>query len=86
MKRNISYHRNGIHGLPFHVAIIKDKQNGPMLVVRFDKDADTETGQVICAAFNLEQLCHGNIEFGSNSFRGDEFAPIIDKLIAREAA
>jgi hypothetical protein len=57
-----------------------------MLVIRFDKSADADTGNVICVAFNLPKLTAGIIESGENSYRGDYFAPIIDKYIEQESA
>jgi hypothetical protein len=74
----LATHRNGICGLPFTVAIVKDGKR-KMLVVRFDKQADKDTGNVVCAAFDLEKLALFDIEFGSNSWRGDHYHQIIDK-------
>jgi hypothetical protein len=80
--KQIARHRNGICGLPFTVAIVAEKdQYGcrEMLVVRFDKSADKDTGNIVCAAFDLAKLAQGDIEFGSNSWRGDHYNEVIDR-------
>src|SRR5574341_2169060 len=78
---SIDYHRNGVCGLGFHVLIIRDEDR-KMLVVRFDKSADNDTGSVVCAAFDLAELGKDNIAFMENSYRGDHYATIVDPLIA----
>ena len=77
----LAYHRNGVAGLGFHVAIV-----GGMLVVRFPSESDQAAGGVLCAAFSLQKLAERDIAFASNSWRGDEFAPMIDAAIARDEA
>ncbi len=79
-----AHHRNGVGGMPFTVAIIDDKENGKMLVVRFDKQGDQGAGAILCAAFNLEKLAEGNIAFGENSWRGDHYAALMDEAAEQE--
>lgn len=84
--RELEYHRNGICGLGFHVAIVDEIEDGKqreMLVIRFSKDADEDTGQVVCAAFDLAQLDKRVIGFGSNSWRGDHYADTMDAAIEK---
>ncbi len=72
----LDYHRNGISGEGFHVAIIDCPEGGRMVAIRFP---DTETSNIQCAVLNIDMLAAGNIEFGAgNSWRGDHYAPIID--------
>jgi hypothetical protein len=78
----IAYHRNGVSGLGFDVAILRDGKNRKMLVVRFSKEADKGAGAVLCAAFDLDLLAKDEIGFGVNSWRGDEYADFLDPLIA----
>jgi hypothetical protein len=81
----IDYHRNGISGLGFHVAIVhevEDGQHREMLVIRFPKEADAQTGNVICAAFDLAKLDQREVRFFYNSFRGDHYHTIIDETLA----
>lgn len=80
----IDYHRNGISGLPFHVAIVEDRNDGvkrEMLVIRFPKKADEDTGNIVCAAFDLDLLDKREIRFFHNSFRGDHFHEVVDTAI-----
>lgn len=83
--KKIAYHRNGVGGLGFHVAIVEDTfdraEKRDMLVIRFDKRADQETGGTVCAAFDLAELAKGVIEFGENSWRGDYYHETIDDYL-----
>jgi len=78
----IAYHRNGISGLDFDGAIVRDGKNRKMLVVRFSKQADKGAGAVLCAALDLDLLGKEEIGFAVNSWRGDEYANFLDPLIA----
>lgn len=65
---SIQYHRNGISGAPFHVLIFRDPDEGRMLGIVFDTEHHV-------AVFNLDKLALGNIAFGVNSWRGDQYEP-----------
>lgn len=83
----MDYHRNGISGLGFHVAIVDETEGDEtrrMLVVRFNKRADEETGNVVCAAFDLAKLDQRIIEFGLNSWRGDHYSDFMDAEIGKD--
>ncbi len=85
--RKLAYHRNGISGLGFHVAIVDEIEDGKhreMLVVRFPREADKETGNIVCAAFDLAKLDKRCIAFGQNSFRGDHYHQVMDEAIIEE--
>jgi len=78
----IAYHRNGVAGEPFKAVIFKyDKKK--MLAIRFDDGAPDSIGfsNPRCAVFDLDLLAQGVIEFGENSWRGDNFADELDKLL-----
>ena len=77
--KELHYHRNGVGGLGFYVGIVEE-QKRDMLVIRFP-NADEKAGAVLCAAFDLSLLDSRDIRFGSNSFRGDHFADVMDKAI-----
>ena len=66
--QQIEYHRNGVMGTGFSIVKFSggnlNKLN--MLGVVFP-----DKGNV--AVFNLDELARGNINFGENSWRGDEF-------------
>jgi hypothetical protein len=78
--RAIDYHRNGIGGAPFHVAIFDE-----------DKHADDQCRKVAiiferpdhCAVLDIAKLATGDIAFGSNSWRGDEYEPHLRRAIKR---
>jgi hypothetical protein len=59
------YHRNGISGIGFHVALVDDPNDGDMkLVIMFPGEGST-------AVLSLNKLMNEDISFGSNSYRGD---------------
>lgn len=71
-------HRNGISGTPFHVAFVEDNIDGEMkkfLVVQFGDDP------MNTAVLEMEKLKEEDIEFGSNSWRGDHYADVMEKAI-----
>lgn len=63
-------HRNGISGAPFYVSIFEE-EGRKMLGVRFVGD-DIST-DIHTAVFDLNLLANGVIEFGENSWRGDNY-------------
>jgi hypothetical protein len=66
---SVSLHRNGISGEPFHVVVFEAVGgDSKMLAVMFDGP-----GQV--AVLDLDLLEEAIIEFGENSFRGDDYEP-----------
>jgi len=61
------FHRNGIAGIGFHVALVDDPNDGDTkLVVMFPGEGHT-------AVLSLNKLMEEDISFGSNSFRGDMY-------------
>jgi len=60
------WHRNGVGGEPFTVAIIRDDDGSKKLVVMFGAKDHT-------AVLDLELLAESVIEFGKNSYRGDHY-------------
>lgn len=71
----VQAHRNGICGAPFHVLIFRDPNEGRMLGIVFDEKFHV-------AVFNLDKLALGNIAFGENSWRGDQYEPHLREAIA----
>jgi hypothetical protein len=76
---NIQHHRNGVSGAPFHVLLFRDHDEGRMLGVVFQQ-------QYHVAVLNLDKLALGNIAFGENSWRGDQYEPHLRKVIATSEA
>jgi hypothetical protein len=79
--KDLHYHRNGVSGLGFYVGIVEEEDR-EMLVIRFPKEADTVTGNIVCAAFDLAQLDKREIRFFYNSWRGDHYSDTMDTAIA----
>ena len=64
-------HRNGVAGHPFEVVLFHERGSRRRKVaILFD-----EPGQ--CAVLDVAQLAAGDIAFGSNSWRGDEYEPAL---------
>lgn len=81
---SVAHHRNGVSGEPFHCVIFdKTDRDGTnrMLAVRFADDEGEGFQNPRIAVFDLALLSQSDIEFGSNSFRGDHFVDAIDKAI-----
>lgn len=71
--QNIAFHRNGICGAPFHVLHFHDGESLKVGIV-FDE-------RWHCAVLDVSKLAAGDIAFGSNSWRGDHFEPLLRRLI-----
>lgn len=76
--KQVAYHRNGVMGLGFQVAIGR-WEGRDHLVIRFPKSADEKVGGCLCATFDLKLLDQRNIKFAENSWRGDEMADAFDR-------
>lgn len=62
------YHRNGVGGQPFKVALVDDPNDGDTKLVIMFED------QYYTAVLSLDKLINDeDISFGSNSFRGDKY-------------
>lgn len=61
-------HRNGVGGVPFKVALVDDPNDGDTkLVIMFPE-------QYATAVLSLDKLISDeDIDFGSNSYRGDKY-------------
>ena len=76
----IDFHRNGICGTPFHAVLFQD--HGPeasrKLAILFEQPGH-------CAILDIAKLAAGDIAFGSNSWRGDKFEPLLRTAINQQA-
>ncbi|HEY7823695.1 MAG TPA: hypothetical protein VIG24_12715 [Acidimicrobiia bacterium] len=75
-----SYHRNGVAGRGFMVAVFHDTVDGVdrrMLAVHFppseDVDGNVVDDDVATAVVDLDLAHEGNVEFAENSWRGDHW-------------
>ena len=80
----VAFHRNGIAGESFHVVLFTKGCDGALDPDRFIAVVFEGKGQ--CAVFNLENLNEGEIRFGSNSWRGDQFEPGLREVINEEVS
>lgn len=64
----IARHRNVVGGAPFDVALFKERGQGGSLKLGILFD---EPGH--CAVLDVALLSAGDIAFGSNSWRGDDY-------------
>jgi len=78
--KSIDWHRNGVSGHGFYVAIIIDDEGNEMLVIR-NKDADGPTGLINCFALEMKKLDKREIGFLNNSWRGDYYSSAMDEAI-----
>jgi hypothetical protein len=74
-----AHHRNGICGAPFHAIVFTDDDNedNPKLGIVFDQEAH-------CAVLDVMKLANGDIAFGSNSWRGDDYESALRAAIRQE--
>ncbi len=75
---DIAHHRNGICGAPFTVVLFKDKgADGSFKVAILFEEPHH------CAVFDMDLLTAGDIAFGSNSWRGDQFEGVLRRAIRK---
>lgn len=67
---SMARHRNGVCGEPFEVALFKDRgpEGSRKVAILFEQPR-------YCAVLDVAKLAAGDIEFGSNSWRGDNYEP-----------
>ena len=70
-----AHHRNGVGGAPFDVVLFKvGREPSRKVAILFDAPSH-------CAVLDVTLLATGDIAFGSNSWRGDDFEPELRRLI-----
>jgi hypothetical protein len=68
-------HRNGVAGAPFDVVLFKVlRERGAKVGIVFDEPAN-------CAVLDVSLLAAGDIAFGLNSWRGDEYEPELRRAV-----
>jgi hypothetical protein len=73
---NHARHRNGICGAPFDVFLFEDSESKDRrkLAILFEESHH-------CAVLDISQIAAGDIAFGSNSWRGDQYEPLLRNAI-----
>ncbi len=76
----IARHRNGITGTPFHAVIFHDsgEKDGVKLGVVFDDPR-------CVAVLDVAKLAAGDVEFASNSWRGDYYESALREAVDQRA-
>jgi len=71
-----AHHRNGISGAPFHAVLFHDRgpEGSRKVGILFDDPGH-------CAVLDIDKLALGDITFGSNSWRGDDYEPYLRQAI-----
>jgi hypothetical protein len=70
-----AHHRNGVGGAPFDVVLFKVvREQSRKVAILFEATAH-------CAVLDVTLLATGDIAFGSNSWRGDDYEPELRRLI-----
>lgn len=74
---HIARHRNGVAGAPFDVVLFTDTGEGksPKAAILFEPAG-------FCAVLDANKLAAGDIAFGSNSWRGDDYEPPLRQAVA----
>ena len=73
-----AHHRNGVAGAPFNVVLFKvQREPGVKVGIVFDDSG-------YCAVLDVAKLAAGNIAFGSNSWRGDQYEPDLRRALPDE--
>lgn len=75
---SIAHHRNGIAGAPFHAVAFRHDPDGRG-ERRFVATVFRETGCV--AMLDTDLAAKGEVSFGENSWRGDQFEPLLRNAI-----
>jgi hypothetical protein len=77
----IANHRNGVVGQPFEAALFKERgrEGSRKVAILFDDPH-------YCAVLDVAKLAAGDIAFGSNSWRGDDYEPSLRQAIRQQQA
>lgn len=71
-----AHHRNGVHAASFDLVLFEDRgpERSRKIGILFEQPHH-------CAVLDVTKLVQGDIAFGSNSWRGDEYEPHLRKAI-----
>jgi hypothetical protein len=77
----VAHHRNGVAGAPFDIVLFSERglSGSRKVGIVFDQEAH-------CAVLDVDKLAAGDIAFGSNSWRGDDYEQLLRKAIAERDA
>jgi hypothetical protein len=90
---SVAHHRNGISGEPFVAVVFTDLDEGQRMVAtigyRLNKEGDdTELNPSDTRVLDIDMLDDGDVRFGHNSWRGDNYGwglvEEVERLLAEE--
>jgi hypothetical protein len=75
-----AHHRNGVHGASFDLVLFEDRglERSRKVGILFEQPHH-------CAVLDVDKLAQGDIAFGSNSWRGDEYERDLRNAIDSES-
>lgn len=79
---DIAHHRNGVSSEPFDIVLFNDRSENKgrrMVGILFEARGH-------CAVMDVVKLAEGDIAFGSNSWRGDNYDPYLRAAIEEHEA
>lgn len=76
---DVSHHRNGVGGTGFSVVLFTDRENKGQTFVGIVPDDDPNPWNAF--VLSIDKLAKGDIAFGSNSWRGDNYARELKEAI-----
>lgn len=87
----VDHHRNGIAGWPFWVVTFDWNDNGQTrrmvaTVPDVGEGSSLTRNDYVISVLDIDLLAKGDIAFGSNSWRGDQFADDVWKAIEAHKA
>lgn len=80
-----AYHRNGVCGHGFYVSLFKDEDGSVKVMIEFPEQDDKNDDLIgeHYAVLQVDRLAKGDIGFGTNSWRGDNYVDTVGKLCRR---
>lgn len=85
---SIAHHRNGSAGVPFYVVLFRGRPSPSaplqnlMAIIPNTNDEHID-GLLPCFVLDVDLLAKGNVDFSTNSWRGDTFLPLLRPYIER---
>lgn len=81
---SIEYHRNGVSGEGFYVVLFNDLEAKRKMIATIFSSTFEKNGECRCAVYDLAMLAEGNIAFGENSWRGDQYFYALRPLLGEK--
>jgi hypothetical protein len=76
---SVAHHRNGICGEPFAAVVFIENDRRMVATIGFKGEAPDP---ITCRVLDIDMLTIGNIAFGQNSWRGDDYGDVLAPLVS----